>query len=213
MPNTPEPPSPPRSTAHLEDRAADELIGLARMALCDGVLDPHEVEFLYRWFGANPGALERWPGRDLWPAVVTYISAADPSNPDKANPAEGRLLGLLAELIGNAAPDDHFAPTGLPLTTPAPAVKFPGRNFCFTGESAHGSRSELAAMVQALGGIAEKNVTMSTHYLVICGMGSENWRHTAYGRKIEKAANLRERPGSHITIITDDWLIGFLRST
>lgn len=209
MPTTPD---SPRSNAHLEDRAADELIGLARMALCDGVLDPHEVEFLYRWFGANPGALERWPGRDLWPAVVSYISNADPQAPDSSNPAEGRLLGLLAELIGNAAPEDHFAPTGLPLTTPPPAITFAARNFCFTGESAYGSRSELAAMIQARGGSAESNVTMRTHYLVICGMGSESWRHSAYGRKIEKAANLRDRPGSHIAIITDDWLIGFLRS-
>jgi NAD-dependent DNA ligase len=70
--------------------------------------------------------------------------------------------------------------------------------FCFTGESSRYSREELAQVVEMYGRIAADSVTAKLHYLVICDVRNPAWAFEMYGRKVEKAMNLKKkgaRPG------------------
>jgi hypothetical protein len=47
-------------------------------------------------------------------------------------------------------------------------------------------------------------VTLRTSFLVIGTFGSEDWAHSSFGRKIEKAMDLRRRGVSSIRIVGED---------
>ena len=54
-----------------------------------------------------------------------------------------------------------------------------------------------------LGGICKADVVMSLDYLVIGMMGNEDWRHSSFGSKIEKAMKFNDG-GCSIAIISED---------
>jgi NAD-dependent DNA ligase len=78
----------------------------------------------------------------------------------------------------------------LPLCEPAPALSFGGSTFCFTGTFAFGSRKDCEKAVIDLGGIPG-SLTRTTCYLVIGADATESWAHSSFGRKIEKAVDMR----------------------
>ena len=97
----------------------------------------------------------------------------------------------------------------LPLNTPAPNIEFFGKTFCLTGSFTIGTRTQCEAIIKSLGGESLKNVSNSVDYLVVGIIGSDAWVHSAYGRKIEKAVEIREKKKS-IAIISEEHFIKFL---
>ena len=75
----------------------------------------------------------------------------------------------------------------LPLCDPVPEVK--GGAFVLTGKFAKGSRAECAKLTDASGGEVHNVVKRATDYLVIGSFVSEDWKHSTYGRKIERAVD------------------------
>ncbi|MDA7930121.1 hypothetical protein N9B63_04720 [Akkermansiaceae bacterium] len=87
-----------------------------------------------------------------------------------------------------------------------PEIEFTGKKFTFTGSSVRGKRSELAEKVVELGGEFSPNITNQTEFLVIGSAGNPCWAFSCYGRKVEKAVELR-KAGRQITIVheSDFW--------
>jgi NAD-dependent DNA ligase len=87
-----------------------------------------------------------------------------------------------------------------------PEISFDGRTFTFTGTSMRGKRRELADSVAELGGEFSPNLTKQTEFLVIGAAGNPCWAFSCYGRKVEKAVELR-KDGHAIIIVheTDFW--------
>jgi NAD-dependent DNA ligase len=54
-------------------------------------------------------------------------------------------------------------------------------------------------------GIVKGSVSKGLDYLVVGYFGSTDWIHTPYGRKIEYAADLREKHGSLAIVSEDHW--------
>ncbi len=59
---------------------------------------------------------------------------------------------------------------------------------------------ELEMVVHSLGGETCGNVRDDVDYLVACDGGSPHWAFSCYGRKVEKAYNMR-RNGHRILIV------------
>lgn len=167
------------------DRQIDELIGLIKGILADGEVQQAEAEFLLQWMEANRGVCKTWPASVLFPRLSAalmdgVLDAAE----------ESELMGLLLRTVGgNTAPTSGGTSdaTGLPLTDPVPEIEFAGRRFCFTGQFYSGSRDWCMSQIEMRGGVAQPKVTKALHYLVIGELGSEEWRHSTHGRKIETA--------------------------
>ena len=87
-----------------------------------------------------------------------------------------------------------------------PDLEFAKRSFSFTGSSMKAKRTEIAGHVERRGGIFVPNLTQKTDFLVVGAGGNPCWAFSCYGRKVEKAVQLRKE-GHPITIVheSDFW--------
>lgn len=183
------------------DRTVDELLGLCRGMLADGAITDPEAQYLQRWMEANRSVLSDWPGDRLYSRLCEMLA-------DRTLDIEeqGELLDLLHELTGGPVPLAHQAAsraTSLPLCNPRPEIHFPGKSFCLTGKFVSGSRKQCEGHIVQRGGIPQSAPTQTTSYLVIGFLGSSDWIHSSYGRKIEAGVALRER-GVPIHIVAEE---------
>jgi len=130
-----------------------------------------------------------WPISELSRRVNKML---DDKNIDEEEKAE--LLETLRQITGG----DTCSSTTLPLTVPPPEVVFKDKNYCFTGHFVAGTRKQVETIVLNKGGFTQANPTLKTDYLVIGILGSTTWIHSPYGRKIEKAVEIRETKGINI---------------
>ena len=182
----------------LNDRELDELIGLARGLTADGTLNQSEVEYLQKWLVAHKEVHQSPMAMNL----LTRINAMLSDNKlDREEAAD--LFETLQQFSGGAFElGETLKATRLPLDEPLPPVLFDSRQYCFTGTFAFGTRSECESAVDRLGGLCG-SLTKKTDYLVIGIYATDSWAHSAYGRKIERALELKQN-GSPIQIIGEE---------
>lgn len=89
-----------------------------------------------------------------------------------------------------------------------PQIEIEGNEICFTGTSSRATRKEIAESINAYGGKFNNNVTKKTRYLVVGDEGNPCWMFACYGRKVEKAVQLRKQ-GLPIQIVheCDFWRV------
>lgn len=97
--------------------------------------------------------------------------------------------------------EESFNIVGLCAVCPDIAIE--GSTFCFTGASSRYSRVTLADTVQKLGGQFAPSLTKTVDYLVIGADGNPCWAYACYGRKVEKAVELR-KAGLRILIVHEN---------
>lgn len=196
------------NAARLSDRVIDELIGLARGIIADRAVAESEARFLADWLARNRQVADVWPASILYGRVREMLADGVLASEEQAE-----LLDTLHELAGSgSAPSDAAsASSDLPLDRPEPSLVFERRLFCFTGKFVHGTRSECQAAVLARGAKAQPSPTRETHYLVVGAVGSRDWLHSTFGRKIEKAVSLRSE-GLPIAIVSEQHWVHSLRA-
>jgi|GEM_PF-3954828 len=91
-------------------------------------------------------------------------------------------------------------------------VKFAGSRFCLTG-GFDGSQDDIKMAIESRGGTVAGNVSKRLQYLVVGNAGSPEWKHGAFGTKIEKAMLIKEEDGAAISIISEEQLIEALVET
>lgn len=176
--------------AAIVNRQVDELIGIVKGVMADGMVHQGEAEFLLMWMNNNRGALDKWPAKAIYPRLLAALSDGHIDSNE-----ENELMDLLLAAVGgNTAPMNKISSdsTSLPLSKPAPDLIFAGRIFCFTGKFQSGTRQWCESKVLAKGGIAASSITKKLNYLVIGDIGSRDWLHSTHGTKIEKAMEYRE---------------------
>jgi NAD-dependent DNA ligase len=72
-------------------------------------------------------------------------------------------------------------------------IEYQGNHFCFTGKFDYGERELCERSVSKKGGIIEKSVNLRVDYLIIGGEKSPDWVHQNYGRKVERALEIRAK--------------------
>lgn len=183
-------------------KAFDVLKGICQGVLADGIVNEQESCFLRDWLETNRDVHSLWPFTDIV-ARVRRIFA------DGIVTAEERdeLKTILLAITGTAEGETPIADTstGLPLDTPPPArIEFLGSEFCVTGKFAFGTRDAVVTAIASAGGTFNSAPRQATRYLVIGHFASRDWIHSAYGRKIERAVELRDA-ASGIGIIGEEF--------
>jgi len=89
------------------------------------------------------------------------------------------------------------------LCAVCPEITFSGNKFCFTGTSFKYTRSEFFQLVKQLGGEVVNSVSAKLDYLIIGADGNPCWAYACYGRKVEKAAELR-KTGSRLLLVHEN---------
>lgn len=184
--------------ARIDDRQVNELLGLAKGMIADGVINNTEAEFLLKWLVANTAAKSNPVVGLLMQRVGEILSDGNLDNEEAAE-----LFQTLKNFsAGDFEIGELLKSTRLPLCTPPPDLEFSGRQYCFTGTFAYGSRADCEKIVRDLGGKSGP-LSSKTDYLVIGIYATDSWAHSNFGRKIEQAVEWRDA-GVPISIIGEE---------
>jgi len=183
-------------------KAIDQLSGICAGILADGEVNAEEAKFFGEWVRKYAPYEPVWPFTDILARVERIFADG---NCDEEERAE--LKAVMEGLCGyghDATAKEPYS-TSLPLNTPLPdPIIFPQKIFAITGKFAFGTRRKVTEAIKSRGGVAfDSAPTRDSHYLVIGVFASRDWAHTNYGRKIERAVELRES-GSGIAIVSEE---------
>lgn len=191
--------------ANLENnvsKAIDQLSGICAGILADGEVNTEEAKFFGEWVRKYAPYEPVWPFTDIL-ARVERIFADGNCDEEESKELKAVMEGLCGYRCDASATETYS--TTLPLCSPFPdPVAFPHKNFAITGKFAFGTRRKVMEAIESRGGIGVDSApTRDSHYLVIGVFVSRDWAHTNYGRKIERAVELRES-GSGIAIVSEE---------
>lgn len=187
------------------DAGIDELIGFIRGILADGEVTEAETTSLAAWTLKHREIASDWPVNVLARRLNRIFADGSVDETERED-----LKELLCDILGENENPLVTPATTLPLCKPAPDVIFDQNVFVMTGKFAFGPRRICEAEVLARGGRVGTSVTLQTSYLVIGSVGSRDWIHSSWGRKIEKAAQYREL--CPLAIISEQHWASFLLS-
>ena len=122
-------------------RMLNELLGLCRGIILDGVVSETEVTGLAEWIRTHDEVLDAWPA-DVIAARLERILADGIIDDDERS----ELQLLLEEVTGSDAETAALESraTTLPLDDPPPTIEILHRSFCFTGRFYFGTAVALA---------------------------------------------------------------------
>lgn len=183
------------------------LQGILHGILSDNVITESEIKGLQNWLDENDHLASVYPYDEI-NSLVTAVLADGKLTEDEKN-----LLKLyFSEFIDlkssfNINTDEisklkqNINING--ICAMCPEITIPNKAFCFTGISSKATRSAIKDTIESLGGVFNKSVTKQTDYLVVGNNGNPCWAFACYGRKVEKAINLR-KAGHKILIVHEN---------
>ena len=194
-----------RNTGRVQDRLIDELIGISKGVIADGVVDEKEAIFIGQWIESHREIADKWPVNVLYARLTEMLRDGVLSEDEQME-----LLETLRNLTGDSSPfQESNRSTSLPIDKPAPAVQFSGKTFCLTGKFVFGSTYECEETIAEMGGEVVQMPGQETDYLVIGELCSPDWVHTTFGRSIEKGVELK-RQGHPIRILSEEHWVNSL---
>ncbi len=185
-------------------KALQELFGYLHGVLSDRKVKPEELKALLLWMDDYGHLQQIYPFTEIQSMIVGVLR-------DKSvDVNEQKALQVFFSNFVVMSPSQHDYLDELRISAKElcvggicavdPNIVLPGRKFCFTGFSSRGKRSDFAEVVKKHGGDYEENVTLSLDYLIVGADGNPAWAYSCYGRKVEKAVQLRKK-GHQLMIV------------
>ena len=190
--------------ARLDDRQISELLGIAHGLIADGHVNQAEAEYLQKWLVSNCSSNSNPILNNLLTRVNEYLRD-NTLDEEESN----QLFHTLESFAGGDFEIGEIQKSSLHFfDNPPPDIVFKDKLFCFTGTFAFGSRKACEEAVCCLGATSG-NLVKNTDYLVIGIYATDSWIHSAYGRKIEKAMQMKQN-GALIKILGEQHWLSFL---
>lgn len=184
------------------DRGVNEMLGMVRGIVCDGVVSEGEVGAFHNWLAAHPDSTVNWPGSVLAERILRVTRDGVVTAAERLE-----LYELFCDTVGegdiSTEASQPYA-TRLPFDDPPPPITFAGNLFCFTGAFLYGDRSQCEHSTTLRGGVCKRSVLKRPMTLVIGGYGNDAWVHSSFGRKIEQAMDYRHN-GIGIMIVCEEY--------
>ncbi|MCE5270803.1 BRCT domain-containing protein [bacterium] len=194
------------NAARVGDRTADELLGICKGLMADGVINQQEALYLKTWLTSNREYTDSWVVRRIDSRVSQMLEDG------KLDSSESKeLFRLLGQITGEQSITESVASftTSLPIDNPPPMIEYPGKIFCLTGNFAYATRPFCEQEILDRGGETKNTISKKVNYLVVGCIGSRDWIHSTYGRKIEKVIQLKES-GCRIAVVCEDYWVDSL---
>lgn len=191
----------------LTTASIQNLQGVLYGILADGIVNDNEVKALSIWMQNNDYLTGTYPFDEIQSLVAAVLADGKITEEERLElKAFFSTFVDPRESVNLHQPDlerlrAEYSVTG--VCALAPEIEFMDSRFCITGAFSSGhQRPEVEAIIEGKGGRCTKNVSGITDYLIVGGEGNPCWAYACYGRKIEKAMELR-RAGGHITIVNE----------
>jgi len=199
-------PEPGIHWANNKIKAANTLMGILLGITADNYVSDEEIHFLNLWLLDNEAHTNTFPLNVIKNRVDSILADGIITEDERAH-----LHQTLLDITGNDYHQTGSASGGtFKFMADNPNhVVISNSTFCLTGEFFAGTRKSCEQAIKKFGGIATKNVTKKTDYLVIGSGASRDWITQNYGTKIEKAYHYREN-GIAIQIITEETFLNFI---
>jgi len=177
----------------LVTHAIQELHGILHGVVADLIINEAELRELQGWLEEYENLKGLWPVTEIESVVVKVLADT------RIDEGEHRMmLHYFAEFTPNR--DIHrklpaLLPTELVIAgvcAADPAIQVSGKIFCFTGISSKGPRSLFATEVNQRGGGFTDSMREDVDYLIIGDEGNPCWAFSCYGRKVERAVQMRK---------------------
>ncbi|MCL9806933.1 BRCT domain-containing protein [Flavobacterium amniphilum] len=178
------------------------LQGLCHGILSDGIITDKEILDLNKWLSENEHLNTYYPYDEIRSLILSIVSDGKIEEEERivlkayfsqfVQLQDSKLQEQIKEETADISITGHC--------TSEPNIEFSGKTFCITGVLKRGNRETLQKQIQKLGGIPTESVSKKTDYLIVGDNGNPAWAFSCYGRKVEKAINLRKE-GHTITLI------------
>lgn len=184
----------------------DELLGIARGLLADERLSNDEIGFLGKWLNQHRSIASQFPGDVIHERVRAVLEDGVVTEEERSH-----LVDTLNMLIQNRLEDlaERVDLTELWFDV-AGTIGFEGSKFCLTGKFVYGSPGLCRSAVEQRGGVVTAAVGDDTNFLVVGGLGLDEWRSGGLGAEIEKAMRFRAT-GKPVKIIGEEALTAQLK--
>ncbi|UTA53162.1 BRCT domain-containing protein [Lysobacter soli] len=192
-----------RSTQFFNETTADlqRLHALLGGIVADTQISEAELRALSDWMESHAHLKGRWPFDEVG-SLITHVlkdKRIDEKEHEMLHAFFGEFTALLDDRAVTCAPVmEGGVIKGLCAVDPE--ITFVEKGFCFTGTSSRLSRKEFEKIVVTLGGSAHASPSKKVHYLVVGADGNPYWAFACYGRKVEKAIELR-KAGQEVVIV------------
>lgn len=181
----------------------NEFLGLISGIVSDDQINADEFAYLIEWLNKHADLIDEATVKSVVAKMVEF-SALDQVTPSD----EEALVSFLKQTVGirfletgaaDVHPMDHIADSIESMNHERAAI-------CFTGVFNTGTRKEVEAIAIKLGATPRQDPSKSIHYVVIGSQVSPDWKHTSFGRKIQKAIELRESGHPLIILTEKEWV-------
>jgi NAD-dependent DNA ligase len=179
-----------------------ELLGLARGLLADQELSDSEIKFLQQWLEERYAMTSSFPGNVIYNRIKEVLADGIVTEDERDHLVEtlnmlieGRLEDLSEQLD---LTELWFDEVGL--------FDFNKKNFCLTGNFVYGPKEVCQTAIEKRGGVVTSSVGDDSEFLVVGGLGVDEWRSGGLGTKIESAMRLRAGRKSLKIIPEDSWV-------
>lgn len=192
------------------DRITSEiqyLEGILHGIISDGDVSESELKSLNRWLNDHDYLSGTYPFDEVYSLLLAAKDDGIISD-DERNMMRAFFANFvdLRESANIHEPEVHelqqkYSIKG--ICAIAPDISFSGKTFCFTGISKRGTRDQIADLICDRGGKYNDRVTQDTDFLIVGSDGNPCWAFSCYGRKVEKAMDLRKQ-GNRIVIVNEN---------
>ncbi|GAB1476250.1 hypothetical protein MASR2M70_10840 [Bacillota bacterium] len=192
---------------NLTTLAVQELHALFHGLLADNILTDEEIIALNQWVADNSLLKGTFPFDEVEALLVSILNDGIITDDERK-----MLTAYIGDFIdcktsyNIASPElaklkDLYAIKGICAVNPK--IEIPNHVFCFTGASSRCTRNEIADIIVECNGLFSNSVSGKTHFLLVGDDGNPCWAFNCYGRKVEKAVELR-KSGSPIQVIHEN---------
>ena len=179
-----------------------ELLGIARGLMADQELSDSEIQFLHDWLEERHWICSAFPGNVIHARIKEVLEDGIVTEEERSH-----LVTTLNMLIEDRLEDLAeqvdltelwFDEVGL--------VEFDKARFCLIGNFVYGPLDVCKTAIEQRGGVVTTSVGDELQFLVVGGLGVDEWRSGGLGAEIESAMRLRAKDKSVKIIPEDSWV-------
>ena len=195
----------PSSPSETLKQSLGELLGLARGLMADQELTDSEIHFLNEWLEERHSMTSSFPGNVIHERIKDVLEDGVVTEEERSHLVD-TLNMLIEDRLEDLAEQVDltelwFDDVGL--------IDFNKARFCLTGNFVFGPEDVCKTAIEQRGGIVTPSVGDELHFLVVGGLGVDEWRSGGLGAEIESAMKLRAT-GKSVKIIPEDSWVAYL---